>query len=217
MAQRKDGKHRQDVLLKAATRVFAEKGFRDATVSEICRRADSNVASVNYYFGSKEDLYAEVWKKAFTKALEVYPPDGGVTPEAGPQERLKAMINSILHKMLDKGALGYAGQILLMELTNPTDAIEMVKKESVRPLRKGMEGIIRELLGEQADDEQVFFCAMSVFHQCVGLAFRKGNAPPAYQGIFDRPGLVESLAGHIYLFSLAGIRAVRRQSEEVKR
>ncbi len=215
MAQRENGKHRRQELLEAATKVFAEKGFRDGTISEICRTADANVAAVNYYFGSKEDLYAEVWKQAFHKALEVYPPDGGVGPDAGPEERLRAMVRSILAKMLNKGTLGYAGQILLMELTNPTEAIEMVKKESVRPLRQGMEGIVRDILGNEATEEQVLFCTMSVFHQCVGLAFRKGNAPPSYQKIFDRPDLVESLSEHIFQFSLAGIDAAGRMMREL--
>ena len=51
-------------VLTAASEIFAEKGYRDATVSEICEAADANIASVNYHFGDKESLYDEVWRHA---------------------------------------------------------------------------------------------------------------------------------------------------------
>ena len=48
-----------DRILHVAIEVFAEYGFRDTTVREICNRANVNVASVNYYFRSKEGLYTQ--------------------------------------------------------------------------------------------------------------------------------------------------------------
>ncbi|MDH4203877.1 MAG: TetR family transcriptional regulator, partial [Phycisphaerae bacterium] len=64
MGKRKDGLDRKAQLLEAATKVFARKGYDKTTVADICQTAKSNTASVNYYFGSKEELYAEVWTAA---------------------------------------------------------------------------------------------------------------------------------------------------------
>jgi AcrR family transcriptional regulator len=208
MAKRKDGLERKALLLEAATRGFAQRGFRETTISDICKAAHSNTASVNYYFGSKEDLYAEVWKEAFHNAIEKYPPEMGLKPDAGAEDRLRAFIKSILHKMLDAGELGYAGQILLMEITNPTEAIKMVKLDAIEPMRKKMDSILKQLLGKQATQRDIAFCVMSVIHQCIGFGFKRGKLPPALSKM-NKSELIEALSCHITNFSLAGIAAVK--------
>ena len=42
-------------------RLFAEQGFRAASVRDITREASCNIASVNYHFGGKSNLYREVF------------------------------------------------------------------------------------------------------------------------------------------------------------
>jgi AcrR family transcriptional regulator len=43
-------------LIRAALRIFADRGIRNATLREITEEAGANVAAVNYYFRSKEEL-----------------------------------------------------------------------------------------------------------------------------------------------------------------
>ncbi|MBP8606109.1 MAG: CerR family C-terminal domain-containing protein [Phycisphaerae bacterium] len=212
MSKRKDGLERRTLLLDAATKVFAEKGFHNTTIHDICNEAHSNIASVNYYFRSKENLYAEVWHNAFQKALDKYPLDGGLAPNAGPVERLKALIRSHLHRMLDAGTLGHAGQILLMELANPTEAIELVKNDAISPLREHIRGIIRDLLGNEATDNKVNFCAMSIIHLCFGIGLKRGKFP-AFTASMSKESLFEALVEHITLFSLGGINAVKESQD----
>ena len=57
-------------LLEAAERVFAEKGYKAASVREICKQAGLNIAGVNYYFGDKERLYIEAVKYAHRGCTE---------------------------------------------------------------------------------------------------------------------------------------------------
>ncbi len=46
-----------DHLLNAAKLLFAQKGYHGVSVKEISEKADVNVALINYYFNSKENLY----------------------------------------------------------------------------------------------------------------------------------------------------------------
>ena len=61
-------------VFNAAGPIFAEKGYQAATVRDICRRAEVNVAAVNYYFGDKQQLYVETIKQAREMGLDVVGP-----------------------------------------------------------------------------------------------------------------------------------------------
>jgi len=51
------GEQTRRLLIDAATSLFAERGFRSTPIRDIARMAGANVASINYHFGSKENLY----------------------------------------------------------------------------------------------------------------------------------------------------------------
>lgn len=212
MSKRKDGIERKAALLEAAMKVFAEKGYRNTTVADICREADSNTAAVNYYYGSKEELYADVWRCAFQRALRKYPPDGGVEADASAAEQLEAFIRSLVSKVLGRGELGYAGQILIMEMTNPTDVLDMVKRDALEPMRQRTRAVLQKLLGPAATEQQIAFCVMSIVHQCFGFGFKKDKLPPPLRKL-DWDELRQRLIEHITVFSLAGIAAVKQQIE----
>ena len=84
-------------LLEAAIEVFAEKGFEAATVREICRRADANVAAVNYHFGDKQRLYATIFDTVFRTLREQRPPF--LPRTAPPEARLEAYVRSFFHEL----------------------------------------------------------------------------------------------------------------------
>src|SRR5580658_7522029 len=83
-AKHKDPDLTRDKLIDAAGTVFAERGYRSATIREICRRAGANVAAVNYTFGDKMGLYTEVLRhsvRAAKTAVMAVAMDASRTPE----------------------------------------------------------------------------------------------------------------------------------------
>jgi AcrR family transcriptional regulator len=53
--------HTRAAILNAAERLYAERGFGDVTLRDIVAAADVNLAAVNYHFGSKDELIAELY------------------------------------------------------------------------------------------------------------------------------------------------------------
>jgi len=215
----KRGGSTRDRLLESACIIFSKKGFRDATVAEICARAEANIAAINYHFGDKEALYVEAWRLAFHRSLEAHPPDGGVRPDAPVSERLRGRILSIMQRIDDPGSHEF--EIVQKELANPTGLLAEVVHESIAPIRRALGAIVRELLGERASQQQVQLCQMSIKAQCFDLMMRQRHHKmfPAGADRPDPPSLglpLESVADHIVRFSLAGIREVRRQIESAE-
>src|SRR5580693_1138195 len=99
-------------LLEAGGEVFAAKGFKAATVREICRKAGANVASVNYHFGDKEKLYVEVLRFSHACAIDRHPPTFGVNDTSHPEDRLRAFIVSFVHRMFDTGRPAWHGKLM---------------------------------------------------------------------------------------------------------
>ncbi|MEJ2659221.1 MAG: CerR family C-terminal domain-containing protein [Desulfobacteraceae bacterium] len=209
-----DGQETRRQLLRAAGEVFAVRGFRGATMAEICRKARANTAAANYHFGSKEALYVESWRFAFESSLENYPPDGGVPEDAGVEDRLKGRILAIMRRVVDPRS--HELDIAYKEMANPTGLLVGVMQQALEPIFYGLNKIIREYLGPNASEQQVRLCLMSLRAQCFGPLIherrRKLNPPGRLFSVQD-PVMedVETLADHVTLFSLAGIRAVRRQ------
>lgn len=204
-------------LLKSACEAFAEKGYRDATVAEICEHAGANIAAVNYYFGSKETLYVEAWRLSFHQSLEKYPADGGVEANALAEQRLRGRIFSIIRRFTDPES--YEFEIMHKELANPTGLLAEVMHKTIEPLRRGLGNIVRELLGEKATEQQVLLCQMSIRSQCFDLLIRgrrwrlgAGNGMNAE--VFPEDVTVDGIADHITRFCLAGIRDMRQQIEK---
>lgn len=50
-------------ILHAAEELFADHGFSGTSLRQLTRLADVNLAAVNYHFGSKEKLIADIFKR----------------------------------------------------------------------------------------------------------------------------------------------------------
>jgi TetR/AcrR family transcriptional regulator, regulator of cefoperazone and chloramphenicol sensitivity len=116
--QRKGAVRTRQSLLAAASQVFSMKGFHDATIAEICEQAGANFAAVNYHFRDKETLYRETWRYSFSESLKAHPPDGGVSKDSRPEERLLGQVNALLRRIADDN--NKKCFIVYRELYNPT-------------------------------------------------------------------------------------------------
>src|SRR5437899_4240066 len=60
---------KRDAILRAATDVFADRGFFNAQVADVARAAGVAAGTVYLYFRSKDDLLASIFEKTMGEAL----------------------------------------------------------------------------------------------------------------------------------------------------
>ena len=207
MRLRSDGIETRKRILAAACEVFAEKGYRDATVAEICRRAKSNSASINYHFKDKESLYVAVWRHSADEALKLYPLEGGVPATAPAEERFCGFLTALLRRMTDGGRLGTVHRLRMMEMANPTGLIDQVRWQVLKPLRDYLRQLLRELLGRKPSARELDYCEMTVIGPCLlaqlSVHQRRAGARPVHRSID-----ILSYADHCARFGLAGLKAM---------
>jgi AcrR family transcriptional regulator len=188
-------------LLDAAREVFSEHSFQGATVREICRRAEANVAAVNYHFGSKDGLLAEVLNFAPLAALQ----KSNASAAECPRARLSLFLRDFMMMLLDEKNPSSQCQIMARELADPTPALDKIVREAIAPLHKFLGQLVREIVGDKVGEAELRRCVHSILGQC--LFYRHSH--PVLQRLYpklryDRKE-IEAIGEHIAEFSLAGI------------
>jgi len=194
-------------LLHAASRIFAEKGFRDTTIAEICTRAKANIASVNYYFNDKETLYRESWRYAYRESLKKYSFNEQEHTNDSVQDWLRAFLKTVVVRIMDPECVEF--EIVGHEMSSPTGLLEEILEEEINPQRELMKQFIRNVLGSDVDEKTVRFCHTSIMGQCFHLLMhKKASSKPTSKFECFQFDEVDAYLDHIVKFSLAGLSAI---------
>jgi len=186
-------------------------GYRSATLREICRRGNANIAAVNYHFRDKEQLYLAVWERAVAGAdddLMQSVPDAALPAE----EKLRYFIHHLLHSLLGAERPMLLLRLFAHEMVEPTPALDLTVEKAARPLNNILAAIVREILGAAAEPRDVRDAVSSILAQCSSYQCHEAVVQRLHQLNIHDPATIEQLAGHIYRFSLGGLRAIAEHS-----
>jgi TetR/AcrR family transcriptional regulator, regulator of cefoperazone and chloramphenicol sensitivity len=202
----KSGNVTRAKLIESAGQVFAEQGFRDATVREICARAGAHVAAVNYHFRDKLGLYTEVLKSSIfaqqAAALNI------LMQPSDPRAALRAFICEWFERAREGGRPVWFRQIMTHEMAQPTAALDRVAK-AIGPNYLRLRTLVGKLIGRGPDDPRTRMCV----HSVVGQILHYMQSRPMLARLWPDLNLEDeaqrrAVANHIAEFSLAGIEGI---------
>lgn len=197
-------------LLEVAGPLFAERGFRDTGIKQICAAAGCNVAAVNYHFGSKQAFYAAVLaaahQMAFVGSPMPTPPKG--TPAA---VEFTQWLSWWLGSMLRPDRPVWLQTLMAREMVDPTPALDTMVERSIRPMYVRLTALVRRLAPKGTPTARVRLCTNSVIAQA--LVYK--HARPVLERMGAMPSLapagLSDLIDHVAAFTLAGIAAATKR------
>lgn len=207
-AQHNDTDPTKERLLIEAERLFADKGFEAVSVREITAAAETNTAAVNYHFGSKHNLYMEVFRQRwipraaqnFHMLVELQD-----NPDATVEEAIQCFISCFMDgPFSDHNERTIHSRLIFKEIDSPTGAYQIVVEEVIAPFYEIMIKIAQRAMPNITREQALFKC-MSLFGQMIYFSHAQ-SIVEAVMGHDFMQNIAPKVIDHIYTFSVNGFK-----------
>lgn len=181
-------------LLTTGAQEFALKGYNKARIRVICDNAEANLASVNYHFGGKSNLYLAVCEDLYARnrwkcsIADIENAD----PEAC-KDALRAYLKQIFSSNFAKNrAVNTLNTLMYREIMEPSDMFDEVFDRYMKNTLKTIERLICRITGIDKADDKAKFMLFSIIAQ-VEFYRSSGKVASAFVGMKDDNFLRENM------------------------
>jgi AcrR family transcriptional regulator len=143
----------RSAILAAAERLYADRGFGDVTLRDIVAEANVNLAAVNYHFGSKDELIAELFvTRSLALNRERLQELRGAEERGGGRAEITDILRALVGPTL-RGCLGpanarsTAARFMIRVNIEAVPAIRRIRNREIDHLRKFIAAMRRSLPG----------------------------------------------------------------------
>src|SRR5271170_3788930 len=155
----------RDRILKAAERLFAERGYDATSVRVIVAKARVNQAAVNYHFAGKEGLYRDVLRTAFRALTEHQLAHAEEAKTSSREQALFEFVRRQLQPLTARDEFSRYMRIFNWETARPTAVFRKLMREEAAPFVGLAVDLIRRFMPE-ADQRTLVLAAIWLIGQC---------------------------------------------------
>jgi len=190
--------------MKAAERLFAERGYDATSIRAIVAKARVNQAAINYHFDGKDGLYREVLRAAFGALTEQQLEHADEMKAMSREAALAEFIRRQLRPLLGRDEYSRHMRILNWETVRPTAVFRKLLSEEAAPFMGLAVELVRRFQPE-ADQRTLVAAAVWLLGQCsVFLRNREQLADPPLGLVLDENS-VEWLAQMVSRWATGGL------------
>jgi AcrR family transcriptional regulator len=191
-------------IMKAAERLFAERGYDATSVRTIVAKARVNQAAINYHFEGKDGLYREVLRAAFRAMTEDQLAHAEETKAMSREEALHAFIRRQLHPLMGRDEYSRYMRIFNWETLRPTPVFRALLSEEAAPFMGLAADLVRRFLPD-ADKRTITVASIWLMGQSgVFLRNRDALAQPPMSLVLDE-AMVDWLSQQIGDWVVGGL------------
>ena len=201
----------KDRLLDAAEGLFCEHGYKGTGIRDIAAAAGCNIASVNYYFGSKEKLYEEVWDRHLipmrdARIASINKVMSQTETSSDLEGLLRSFADTFVGSMVDSSRMSQLGKLMAREYIDSHLPTDMFVEEVMMPTITAMNSALAKTCPD-LDESKILPVVFSVVGQLVHLVHVKTMFEHGGDDLNLPAFDYHELLDHIVEFSAAGIRA----------
>ncbi len=208
----KDGsiKSVKDRLLDAAEGLFCERGFKGTSIRDIAASAGCNIASVNYYFGGKDKLYQQVWRRHLlgmrdTRLASIERVMSQNAGEPCLEELLRSFAYAFVGPLVDEDGGQRLIRLITREMVDRHLPEDMFLEELIVPTMAALQGALAKTC-PGLEKSKARLVILSVVGQLIQALHTKTMFEHTDNPELPKFDLTE-LVNHVVKFSAAGIRA----------
>ena len=191
-------------ILKAAQRLFAERGYEATSVRAIVAKARVNQAAINYHVAGKDGLYREVLRAAFRALTEHQLAHAEEAKTMSREKALAEFVRDQLRPLLARDEISRHIRIFNWEAVRPTAVFRKLMSEEAAPFMGLAVDLVRRFLPE-ADQRTLMVAAVWLIGQCnIFVRNREQLANPPVSLALDEAA-VERLAELVSAWAVAGL------------
>lgn len=142
-------KNTKERLLQTATKLFAERGMDGVSTRDLVKLSGVNLCSINYYFGTKQNLYNAVLDSVVEdiKSFAVSKQFPLQTQSLSCEEEFEMFISYMLDFLVSDKISGAKASLLVKEMLQPSIAYNKLYIEVIEPMHRRLTTIIMKLTG----------------------------------------------------------------------
>jgi TetR/AcrR family transcriptional regulator, regulator of cefoperazone and chloramphenicol sensitivity len=191
-------------IVKAAQRLFADRGYRDTSVRAVVARARVNQAAINYHFGGKDGLYREVLRATIRALTEHQLAHAEEMKGMSRENALAEFIKYQLRPLAARDELSRHFRIFDWEAVRPTAVYRKLVSEEATPFLNLAVDLMRRFM-PTADPRTLTMAAIWLVGQCTVFVRNREQLanPPVSLDVDD--AAVERLTTLVSAWALAGL------------